>query len=199
MKRLKWLIGLALVGSIAYSGRELLAVAKLARSLAPGAAPAAPAAASPETAKAVSAEMANLDLASKIADMDGSSGASAPAAPRAASPRAEHAEAADTNSAPGKIFTAKGGRNKAIMPGGAVIIDAQGNRLEIAPPNRPQPKAAIMAVGAAARAVRKLELPALDDPNADLEKRRTHALALMGAAVLAAAALVLWARRYRPD
>ena len=202
MKGFKWLMGLSLIASIAYSGRELLAVARMTKSMtAPGGASMPAPGAQPAIAKGVAAEMGNLDLASKVADMNGSgtdgvpSAAPAQTAPAAAAnfPRPDHAEAGDTNSAPGKIFAAKGGRDRASRPGGAVIMDANGNRLELVPTNRPKPGAAQQAI----TGLSKVELPTLDDPRASLRVRKLRAESALAACVLAILALAFWARKYK--
>jgi hypothetical protein len=206
-KRLMWLV---LLVSVAYSGRELLSVARLAKGLAanPGAAATSPALASqPAVAKGVAAEMDKLNLASKVADMDGSAadanvalqGPSAnPAAP-SLPPRPGHAEAGDTNSAPGRIFTAKGGSAKASRSGGAVIVDANGNRLELLPTERPKAEAAAAAATQAVKSLPKLELPSLDDPRADLQTRKLRAEGALLVCVLTTIVLAFWARKYRAD
>jgi hypothetical protein len=156
----RWLIGLSLIVSIAYSGRELLTVARLAKGIGnPAAAPDAQAA----------------------------------PAPPPAFPGPDHAEAADTNSAPGKIFAAKGGTNKAALSGGAVIVDANGNRLELVPASRPKPNVARVALKNSS----KLELPTLDDPRAGLQARKLRAEVALGACAVAAVVLAFWARKYR--
>ncbi|MFI5346675.1 MAG: hypothetical protein ACHQ51_09910 [Elusimicrobiota bacterium] len=162
-KRLTWL---ALLASVAYSGRELLSVVKMAKGLA-----------------------ANPGAAAK--------GAPSPAA-RAFAPRPEHAEAGDTNSSPGKIFAAKGGSNKASRPGGAVIVDASGNRLELVPAPRPKVAVAAEAIKTFSKAeLPKLELPTLDDPRAGLQARKLRAEGALAACALAALVLAFWARKYR--
>lgn len=192
MKALRWLSAAALIGSIAYSGRELLAVSRLAKGLNP----ASPTQGLPPTAaKIAAAEMGGLDLASKIASLDGSGpeSSSAPAAAPtpASAPRPEHAEAGDTNSAPGKIISARGGRDKAAIPGGAMIVDANGSRLEIVPSKRPKTATRTLP------SLPKVELPSLDDPRASLAQRKLRAEAALVAGALAAFALAFWARRFR--
>ena len=124
--------------------------------------------------------------------------AAAPAAAPVLAPRPEHVVMGDSNTDPGKIFRGKGGRDKAI-PGGAVMIDASGNRLEIAPTKRP--KTAAQIISAAAPAGLSLpSLPTLDDPKAGLAERRQRAQFLLGGSAAAAFLLIYWARRrWRPD
>ena len=163
-----------------------------------------------DMAKIVSAQMGRLNEASRVADMDGSGAPAAdgtPAgdiltapkpAPRVFLPRPDHAEAGDTNSSPGKIFSGKGGRDKSVVPGGAVILNADGTRLEIAPPSRPAPSLSARAAKAVAK-IPKAELPSLDDPRLSQEERRHRAQLLLVVSVLGAFALIFWARRWRPD
>ena len=203
-KRLMWMV---LLVSVAYSGRELLSVARLAKGLTanPGAAATAPALASqPAVAKGVAAEMEKLNLASKVADMDGSASDAnvvAPAKPAVPSflPRPDHAEAGDTNSSPGRIFSAKGGNARASRSGGAVIVDANGNRLELVPTERPKVEAAAAAAKQAVSNLPKLELPSLDDPRASLQARKLRAEGALIVCVLTAIVLAFWARKYRAD
>jgi hypothetical protein len=105
--------------------------------------------------------------------------------------------AADDASEPdGKILRLKGGGDKAHVPGGAVIVDADGRRLELIPPKRPAPApGALKAVAA----LPKLSLPTLDDPAANLETRKHRALGLLLGGALLAVALAYWARRWRPN
>lgn len=120
--------------------------------------------------------------------------APAPAAAAAASappPRPERAAVTDTNSDPSKVFHAKGGPDKAVARGGAVIIDAAGGRLEIAPAKRAAPETLRLAAPALPA------LPSLDDPKAGLAERKSRATALLAGSALAAFALALWARRWR--
>jgi hypothetical protein len=139
-------------------------------------------------------------LARAAPDDDDSAGA-APAAASSATvfpPRPAHVVMTDTNSDAGKVFHAKGGRDKAVVPGGAVIIDASGNRLEIAPTKRPA--AATLAAPAPAAKPALPALPTLDNPKAGLAKRRRRAEHLLAASVAAAYLLLAWARRrWRPD
>jgi hypothetical protein len=91
----------------------------------------------------------------------------------------------------GDVFRGKGGRDKAAVPGGGVITDAAGNRLEIAPTRSAGP-AALPRLALPA-------LPTLDDPTAGLAERRRRAQLLLEGTVLGAIALVAWARRrWRP-
>lgn len=130
---------------------------------------------------------------------DASSGA-APAASTAAqvfAPRPDHVVMGDTNSDPGKVFRAKGGPDKAVVHGGAVIINADGTRLEIAPTKRPATESPAAARPAAGLTLP--ELPTLDDPKAPLFQRKRRALSLLGASVAAMMILIYWARgRWRP-
>lgn len=102
-------------------------------------------------------------------------------------------ETVDTNSAPGRIVSAKSGPDKPSVPGGAVIVSADGSRLELVPPNRPKPAAASRA----AATLSKMELPTLDDPGASLASRKLRAEAALVVCALAAFALAYWARRRR--
>ncbi len=127
--------------------------------------------------------------------------AEAPPAPRPLPAPVGHAEAADTNSGTGKVFAARGGPQRAALRGGGVIIDADGTRLELAPPDRPKPpvpSGVVLAVKAVQKAGAGAALPALDDPSADLATRKRRAEIMLGACAVGAFALVLWARRWRP-
>ena len=130
-------------------------------------------------------------------DDDVQAAAAAPSAPVFA-PRPEHVVMGDSNSDPGKVFRGKGGSGKAV-PGGAVMIDAAGNRLEIAPTKRPRTATEIFSA-AAPSALSLPSLPALDDPKAGLPERRRRASYLLSGSAIAAFLLVFWARRrWRPD
>lgn len=100
----------------------------------------------------------------------------------------------DTNSAPGTVVSARGA-GAPRTAGGGVIVDANGNRLEIIPPARPKPAAQTKVLS---RLPAALELPVLDDPAAGLAARKARAELLLGLGALAAVLLALWARKYRP-
>ena len=122
-------------------------------------------------------------------------GVRAPA--RAADEDPERVVMADTNSDPGKVFRARGGPDKAAVRGGAVIIDAAGNRLEIAPTKRLAPE--ILPTAAPMKLALPV-LPTLDDPKAGLPERRRRAQLLLAGSAAAAFLLLAWARRrWRPD
>jgi hypothetical protein len=123
------------------------------------------------------------------------SAAAAPAAPVFA-PRPDHVVMGDTSTDSGKVFHGKGGPDKAGVPGGAVIINADGSRLEIAPTKRPE-----AAPPAAATAKLALpQLPLLDDPKSPPLERRRRAMRLLGGSSAAVLLLFFWARRrWRPN
>lgn len=190
MKSVRWLITAFLIASIAYSARELMTVAAAAKQYAAGGASQATA------AMKLMVPAASVDAMSSALEQNQS------AAPvrREPGPPVEHAEMNDTNSGGGKVFTAKGGADHAAVAGGGVIINADGTRLELAPPSRPKPaapSAVVQAVTAVKKAGASAELPALDDPRADLATRKRRAEVMLGACAVGAFALVLWARRWR--
>ena len=118
----------------------------------------------------------------------------------APAPRPENVVMGDTNSDPGKLFRGQGGPDKAVARGGAVIINADGSRLEIAPSKRPEPVAPKFSPAAAVAKLALPELPLLDDPKAAPIERRRRAMRLLGGTVGAVLILVYWARRrWRPD
>lgn len=210
MKALRWLPAAGMILSIAYAGRQLAQVNRLTRELAALPAGASPlealgrastgGAASDLAARLAAGELAGLEEAARA----GEAGAAAvPASPRVFSPRPSHVEIGDTNSAGGTLVSSRGGAVKPRAAGGAVIIGADGSRLEIAPPDRPGPSAAETALrtaaGAAERVAQAVRLPDLDDRRAGIEERRARAQYLMIGAVAAFAGLLLWARRFRPD
>jgi hypothetical protein len=133
-------------------------------------------------------------------DAEESSSDAAPAASTAApvfAPRPDHVVMGDTNSDPGKVFRARGGPGRAVVPGGAVIINADGTRLEIAPTKRPAMQNP--AVSPPPAGLTLPALPALVDPKAPLPKRKERALQLLGASLAAMMILIHWARRrWRP-
>jgi hypothetical protein len=152
------------------------------------------------SASAVLAAALALGAVRAAADDDDPPAPPAPAAAPAPA-RPEHVQMSDTNSDAGKVFRARGGAEKAVVPGGAVILDAAGNRLEIAPTKRPALAAPAESVApVAARLAAKLpELPALDDPKADLATRRRRAELLLAGSAIGAFLLAFWARgRWRP-
>jgi hypothetical protein len=139
-------------------------------------------------------------------EADAEADAAADAAPAAQSsttelpPRPEHAVMGDTNSDPAKVFRRKGGPDRAVVRGGAVIINADGTRLEIAPSRRPAPEIPAPAAPSGPVKLALPALPVLDDPKAGLAERRRRAQYLLGASVAAAFLLFYWARsRWRPD
>lgn len=174
MRYLRWAVYAFLVASIAWSARELVSAARTARDMT-------------ADGKAMASTAAGAVLPKESLD------APAPA------PRPSHAELGDTNSAGGKVFKGKGGPDRAVLPGGGVIIDSDGSRLEIAPPSRPKPSPAAKAAESAAAAASQLSLPALDDAAAALGERKRRAEVLLGLCALAAFGLILWARRWRPE
>ncbi len=102
----------------------------------------------------------------------------------------------DPSERSGKILETRGGGDKAKVAGGAVIVDSHGNRLELIPPRRP---ASAAQTHKDAAAPLKLTPPTFDDPSAGLETRKHRAAAVLLGSVLAAYALVVWARRrWRP-
>lgn len=186
MKALRWLITCAMLASVAFSLRELMQVRKLLAGLS--------GAKNSPIAKIVGAELQPL------AGVDGGAAtepAAAPA-PRTFAPRPEHAEAADTNSAPGTIIASRGGRVSPVRRGGAVLTNSDGSRLELMPAERPKPATAQRAASAvqAVKRLQPLSLP-IDDPRLGLEERKHRAEAVLTGCVLAAFGLAFWARRYR--
>jgi hypothetical protein len=125
----------------------------------------------------------------------------APAAPAEAAPlRPELVVAGDTNSDSAKVFRAKGGPGKAVVHGGAVIINADGSRLEIAPTKRPASENLSIALPALPAKLKLPALPTLDDPKASLPERTRRAQYLLGGSLAAGLFLFFWARRrWRPD
>jgi hypothetical protein len=106
---------------------------------------------------------------------------------------AARASAGDADPDAGKVVRGKG--FKPPVPGGAVIVDASGNRLEIVPAKRARPAAPLLPATPALP-----ELPALDDPKAGLAERRRRAQLLLAGSAAGAVLLVAWARRrWRPD
>jgi hypothetical protein len=193
VRYLRWAVTAFLIASIAYSARELMTVAAAAKQYAAGGAAQATA------AMKLMVPAASVDAMSSALEQNQS------AAPirREPGPPVDHAEMSDTNSGGGKVFTAKGGADRAAVSGGGVIINADGSRLELAPPTRPkpaQPSTVTKTVTAMRKAQASAALPALlDDPTADLATRKRRAEIMLGACAVGAFALVLWARRWRPS
>jgi hypothetical protein len=113
--------------------------------------------------------------------------------------RPENVVAGDTNSDAAKVLRRKGGPDHAAVHGGAVIINADGSRLEIAPTNRPKTETLSIASPSLPAKLKLPSLPALDDPRAPLAERKRRAQYLLGGTLAALLILFYWARsRWRP-
>jgi hypothetical protein len=134
------------------------------------------------------------------ADDDDAPADTTPAAAAPSPLRPEIVVAGDTNSDSAKVFRAKGGPARAVVHGGAVIINADGSRLEIAPTKRPASESLALASPSLLANLKLPALPTLDDPKESLSERARRAKYLLGGSVAAALFLIFWARhRWRHD
>lgn len=196
---MRWILAAALLASTGFSLFELMRVQKLVAGLASGQVPspaalAALAGSGNPAAKIAGAELQSLDRAS-LAGQEPNDAPPKPA-PYVFTPRPEHAEAGDTNSAPGTIVEGRGGGDKAPARGGALLVNADGSRLELTPAARPAPSAAARAEKAV-QALARFQPPSLDDPRLGLDARKRRAEIALVACAIGAFLLAFWARRYR--
>ncbi len=193
-KGLRGLITAALLVSIAWSARELLAIAKFAKdfsahglstgdTLAKAVLPA-------ESMAVLTTGFGKIEQPQLTATTPSVSLPQSPSSPR-------HVAGIDTNSAPGQIVSGRQGPSRTTSAGGGVIMNADGTQIEIIPPSRPRPPAPLKNSKLGQFLPDAPPLPALNLPIGSAN-RKTRAQILLIGSVIAAFGLIFWARRWRP-